>query len=553
MKQQSTKIRNNTEPIDVYQLPRRVLKEDQTHRISIVEVGRSDGSTINASGDKERVLMVVGATGAGKTTLINGMANYIYGVRWESDFRFRLVQAKSQTTWITAYKFHREPQSPLAYDLMIIDTPGFGDTQGIERDKQITAQIKELFSCQGENGIDHINGIGFVAQASLAQLTCSQKYTFDAILSVFGRDISENVFAMCTFADGRWPPVLAAMEEAKLPTFDKLDKSFFRFNNSALFALNYAKEEIEENLVVFDKLFWKIGMQSLDVFFKTLNQMNCRSLTLTKQVLDERERLEALIQGLQLKIRAGVSKMDELRQEERVLKQHETEIKANKDFVYEVVLDKQRKVDLKPGEYVMNCVTCNFTCHYPCTLCNGPNKKNCVAMDSSTECCTVCPGQCYWENHVSVNFRFELYQEKETRISDDMKAKYDDAKTGMFDSCTLIDKLKSDLANIQIQVEDIFKQARAILKRLNEIALKPGPLNEVNYIDLLIQSEKREAKPGFNRRMQSLEKIRKNAQFMKDIQDPNFKGLDCSPTAATNQPPLAPGKKIWTTAVGWFK
>ena len=547
MKQQSTKIRNNTEPIDVYQLPRRVLKEDQAHRISIVEVGRTDGSTINASGDKERVLMVVGATGAGKTTLINGMANYIYGVRWESDFRFRLVQAKSQTTWITAYKFHREPQSPLAYDLMIIDTPGFGDTQGIERDKQITAQIKELFSRQGENGIDHIDGIGFVAQASLARLTHSQKYIFDAILSIFGRDIGENFFVMCTFVDRHKPPILAAMEEAKLPTFDKLDKSFFCFNNSALFALNHSKEEIDKVSLEFDNFFWKMGMQSLDVFFKRLNQMNCRSLKLTKQVLDERERLEALIQGLQPKIRVGLSKMDELRQEERVLKQHETDIKANKDYAYEVVLDKQRKVDLT-GEYVTNCITCNYTCHYPCY---DPDTKNCPAMDRSTKNCTVCPGQCYWDHHFNNPYRFELYQEKETRTSHDLKAKYDDAKTGMLDSNTLIDQLKSDLAKIQTRVENMIKQARTILKRLNEIALKPDPLNEVNYIDLLIQSEKREAKPGFKSRIQSLEKIRKNAQFMKDIQDPNYK-MDYSPIAATRQPPVAPGKKSWNP-MGWFK
>ena len=293
-------------------------------------------------------------------------------------------------------------------------------------------------------------------------------------------------------------------------------------------------------------------MQSLDVFFKMLNQMNCRSLTLTNQVLDERERLEALIQGLQPKIRAGLSKMYELRQEERVLKQHETDMKAaNKDFVYEVLLDKQRKVDLKPGEYVTNCLICNFTCHYPCALPNDSDKKNCVAMDSSTKYCTVCPGQCYWDCHFNNPYRFELYQEKETRTSHDLKAKYDDAKTGMFDSSSLIGKLKSDLANIQTQVEDMIKQTRAILKRLNEIALKPDPLNEVNYIDLLIQSEKREAKPGFDRQIQSLEKIRKNAQFMKDIEDPNYK-VDFGPTAATNQPPVAPGKKSWNP-MGWFK
>ena len=39
----------------------------------------------------EKVLMVVGATGAGKTTLINGMVNFILGVDWKDPFRYKLV------------------------------------------------------------------------------------------------------------------------------------------------------------------------------------------------------------------------------------------------------------------------------------------------------------------------------------------------------------------------------------------------------------------------------------------------------------------------------
>jgi flagellar biosynthesis GTPase FlhF len=75
------------------------------YQLHISEVSQDDTFTRCAVGSRslkldpltmasERVLMLVGATGTGKTTMINGIANYIFGTKWEDDFRLTDSQRK---------------------------------------------------------------------------------------------------------------------------------------------------------------------------------------------------------------------------------------------------------------------------------------------------------------------------------------------------------------------------------------------------------------------------------------------------------------------------
>ncbi|XP_022777606.1 uncharacterized protein LOC111319040 [Stylophora pistillata] len=469
-------------------------------------------------GEAEKVFMVVGATGAGKSTLINGMANYLLGVEWKDEFRFKLItdeskvsQAHSQTQGITAYTFHPMRGSLVPYAFTIIDTPCFGGTEGLKRDKKITEQIKELFSIPPPDGIDHLDGIGFVIQSSQARLTQTQRYIFDSILSIFGNDVSRNIFMMITFADGQRPPVLEAVKEAKIPNYSE---KFFKFNNSALFAENNESGEVD-----FDEMFWKMGSVSFKKFFQEFPKAESVSLRLTKEVLKEREELHVLVEGLNIQITVGLNKLEEIRQEEIVIQQREKEIETNKDFTYNVDLVKPFHISLEgTGRHTTTCGPCHKTCHSNCRIIDDANKFYCWAMNEEGRC-RICPRNCLWSEHKNLPYLIEYRTVTETRTAEDLKKKYHKAVKEKATSEQMMRAIEVSLQKVHVEVLTMIKRAQQSLRRLDEIALKPNPLTQVEYLELLIESEKMDAKPGWKQRVKYLEVAKRHAETLSKVKD----------------------------------
>ena len=114
--------------------------------------------------------MVVDQTGSGKTTLLNSLINALCGIQLLDNFRYIIIdeyakdsgvedpktQSKSRTTYVTAYNINAINGNP---PIIIIDTPGFGDSRGMKFDEKIIEMIRDLF----KNWIDSVNGICFVA------------------------------------------------------------------------------------------------------------------------------------------------------------------------------------------------------------------------------------------------------------------------------------------------------------------------------------------------------------------------------------------------------
>ena len=320
-------------PPEVYQLP--LVQSRSGKGVIHYTIGKPPQLRVPVS-----VVMVVGATGTGKSSWINGMANYVLGVKWKDPFRFKLVndmtgnQNHSKTKEIIAYTIYRQEGSPFPNTLTSIDTPGFGNTEGIKRDQIIVEQVCEFLSMGGVEGIDCLHAIGFVTQASMVRLTQTQKYIFDSILSIFGNDVKHNILLMTTFSDNRKPAVLDAVKAADIPY-----TKYFKFNNAALFPEPPDAQFSYEYGEPSDALYWKLCMNSFDKFAKYLVTMQAQSLTLTREVLDERQQLETIIQSLQVQMKLWVMKIGELKEEERCMEEN-----VNNPRVHAMVANIQAKI-----------------------------------------------------------------------------------------------------------------------------------------------------------------------------------------------------------------
>ena len=413
----------------------------------------------------------------------------------------------SQTEWITCYSLNWLPGCQVDYHLNILDTPGFGDTRGIARDKQLVDQIRTFFTAPGDQGIETLDAVCFVTQAPLCRLTPTQRYIFDSILAIFGTDIKKNIFVLITFADGGVPPVLNTLKEAAVP-FEKE----FVFNNSAL----YADQAKAKN----GPIFWKMGKQSFDAFFSALRDTKTRSLKLTSDVLLTRRRLEDNISRIQRQITEGMQQMAIMREEERALERNQQLIADNKDFTYEVPEVHAVQIDLPPGKHTTTCVPCNRTCHDNCIYADDQDKEKCSSMTAGY--CTVCPQQCHWDVHKNVPYIITMETLMVTKTYEETKKQYLTAVEQKEEKITVLDAIKAKFNELMEENNKMVNEVRQCINKLQEISLKQNPLSEVEYIDVLIAAENEEMKDGYKDRIDMYKELRKRAMSIVEITTDQF-------------------------------
>ena len=415
----------------------------------------------------DTTILVVGATGTGKTTFLNSMVNFLYDVRQEDNFRLKIVtqdeerglDSSSKTKAVSAYCFNN---TRLPYRLVVVDTPGFGDTEGIAADRRTTGLIKALFENKGSNGIDQLNAVCIVVKASDSRLTAQQRHNFNSVLQLFGKNVAKNIFIIATFCDASDPPVKACLKDAEIQFTD-----FFKFNNSAFFE-NYNIKSSDEK--AFQSFYWKAGQQSFETLFAALKKTFPVSLTLYVEVLQKRHEIETLVQALHQMVHHGVSHLEMMRQEAFVMERFEAQIQANQSFTYTVKETRVAQRDISgEGIHTTTCLKCNYTCHRDCSRADNDDKAECMVM-SETGKCTVCPKKCHWSIHKNVPYVCEIVEEEVTKTDEDLRQKYTKAQNDKLSKEQLLANLGQQFGNQQMDIMVSLDAIRANIHKLQVLS-----------------------------------------------------------------------------------
>ncbi|XP_039635385.1 uncharacterized protein LOC120545261 [Perca fluviatilis] len=513
---------------------------------------------------QNKTILLVGETGAGKSTLINALVNYAMGVKWEDDVWFQIVedekrsQSESQTSDVMVYQIFGFEGKPLPYSLTIIDTPGYGDIRGIEYDDIIRQRLLDLF--QSEDGVHEINAVGLVMKGSENRLSDRLRYIFDSVISPFGKNMEKNIVALITHSDGVTAEnVLKALKEAniKCAKDEDGDTVHFMFNNRQTI------QKTKKNNVAL-KSAWDLTMDQISQFADFLTKQSPQSLMTTIEVMKYQTRLTACINNLQDRIKLIDLKQTEIQQTQEALKKHEEEMKNNEKFTVEV--DEPYKVKQKVGRErrwwalglnyggAVCCTVCEENCHYPCTLAWYP--KHCevikdgrctvctgkcpVSVHVKEEQCINCAGKCSDESsHVKTPWIYVTKTRKVQKTLKEMKEKYEKIKAGEEDKSSLFETLQKNIKELQKEkdrllaggeiksrlletlennMDELQKEKDQWLEesfqhvvKLKQIALNVNSLSTHVHLDFLIEKMKEK---GDTEKKKKLEEMQ--SQMVKD-------------------------------------
>jgi len=489
---------------------------------------------------RELNILFLGETGVGKSTWINGFANYIsYSTLSEAESNDSVCLIPTKFT-MTNENFeevevktgadknedqqvgHSSTQFPKSYvfrrgriNVRIIDTPGIGDTRGIDQDRINLQNIMTHLS-----NLDEINGICVLLKPNNSRLTVMFSFCIKELLTHLHRDACKNIVFCFTnarstfYKPGDTLPALRQLLATNTDidlrlckeTIYCIDNESVRFLAALKQGIKFDEEE-KKNYAI----SWEASVKETNRLIEYISSLPPHKIKNTLSLNDARRLIVALSRPLAeitSTIQNNIAVVEQRRREVLESTKHKDDLSNNlyipaidlktsplnhprtvctsSSCVKHIAIAGVQKID-----YVKHCHPHCYLTGVPTDIVNCTALQQCAAMGGKQNC-QMCG--CSWKVHMHITY--ECTQVKTNIVDVNIQKQIQDKTVNIE---TINQHLKSLEDRIRVledekrQVAEVSAKFGCFLKH-NAIA----PFNDamLDYLEHLIEIERGKVSAG---------------------------------------------------------
>ncbi|XP_062701200.1 uncharacterized protein LOC134285125 [Aedes albopictus] len=322
-------------------------------------------SSIKLDVQKEYNIILLGETGAGKSTLINYLTNYfkngtldnlkisIPSKHYEATEGLKHNEynvqdaSKSQTRACTVYTFRKQNKNTV---YKFIDTPGLSDTEGVAQDE---FNMQQIMGAAEQSGV--LTAIILVINGTQTRATVTLCRTLCLLRSSIPDVLLQNLIVVLTNCSS----ATVNFDLARLEPWTVPMANVFHMNNCA-FSRPVSQWTINERMKQNLEREWICSMECIGELIKNLKQLGGKATEAFKEMRINREKIKSQLQNLLL----DVTKCQDLQNELDMMKTTQqniaTDITKYSDYKRSKLVEYTELVKCESGTRF--CTMCSTPC-----------------------------------------------------------------------------------------------------------------------------------------------------------------------------------------------